>query len=139
MVARGAGRPTRVDQPTTQYKALSADTGGAYTFGEHVLAMDFPPHIHHRDDEGIYVLEGHLTAIVGDERLALGPGEFAFLPRGMPHSLTAVDGPPRLLFISTPGGFEHLMDDLTELLGEGLGPRSERWHAAEARHHWTLL
>lgn len=102
--------------------------------------MDFPPHIHHRDDEGLYVLEGHLTATVGGEPFSMGPGDFVFMPRGVPHALAGGSGPPpRLLFISTPGGFEHLMDDLTELMAEGSGPRSGAWHELEAKHGWTLL
>lgn len=139
-VGGGTGRPTRIEQPTTHYKALSVDTGGAYTFGEHVLAMDFPSHIHHREDEGLYVLEGQLTATVGDETFSLGPGDFVFMPKGVPHSLTGDSDPrPRLLFISTPGGFEHFMDDLIELTSQGLGPQSEQWRELEAKHDWTLL
>lgn len=139
-IPRGTSRPTRVEQPATHYKALSSDTSGAYTLGEHVLVVDFPPHIHHRDDEGLYVLEGQLAAAVGDERFSIGPGDFIFMPRGVPHALTGdSDPPPRLLFISTPGGFEHLMDDLIELVAEGSRPGSDAWNELEAKHAWTLL
>jgi mannose-6-phosphate isomerase-like protein (cupin superfamily) len=140
MVERGAGRRTRVEQAATQYKALSADTGGAYTLGEHVLTDDFPLHVHHREDEGLYVLEGRVAATVGADRFSLGPGDFVFMPKGVPHSLESESGtPPRLIFVSTPGGFEHFMDDITELAAEGHGPSSPEWRELEARHEWTLL
>lgn len=134
-VGRDDGRSTRVRQPTTQYKAVSADTGGVYTFAEHQLAIDFPLHIHHREDEGIYVLDGSLTAVGGEEQYTLGPGDFVFLPKGVPHSLTNNSDPAaRFVFVSTPGGFEHVMDDFVEAAMKGHGPGSPEWKLIEERH-----
>jgi mannose-6-phosphate isomerase-like protein (cupin superfamily) len=119
---------------------LSADTGGAYTFGEHRLTMDFPLHIHHREDEGIYVLEGSLTAVAGEEIYTLGPGDFAFLPKGIPHSLTNGSDPAaRFVFVSAPGGFEHVMDDFVEAAMNGHGPGSAEWKVIEERHGLRFL
>lgn len=134
-VGSGDGRATRVRQPMTQYKAVSADTGGVYTFAEHQLAIDFPLHIHHREDEGIYVLDGSLTAVAGEETYTLGPGDFVFLPKGVPHSLTNHSDPAaRFVFVSTPAGFEHLMDDFVEAAMNGHGPGSPEWKMIEERH-----
>jgi len=139
-VGRGEGQATRVRQPTTQYKAVSADTGGVYTFGEHELRLDFPLHVHHGEDEGIYVLAGTLTAVAGEETFVLGPGDFAFLPRGVPHSLTNHSEPAaRFVFVSTPGGFEHVMDDFVEAATNGHGPASPEWNAIEERHGLHFL
>lgn len=139
-VGHGDGRETRVRQPTTQYKAVSADTGGVYTFAEHRLANDFPLHVHHREDEGIYVLDGSMTAAVGDEAYTLGPGDFAFLPKGVPHSLTNKSEPAaRFVFVSAPGGFEHLMDDFVEAAMDGHGPGSPEWRVVEERHGLHFL
>ncbi len=139
-VGRGGGQSTRVPQPATQYKALSVDTGGAYTFAEHRLAIDFPLHVHHREDEGIYVLDGSLTAVVGEESFSLGPGDFVFLPRGVPHSLTNDSEPAaRFVFVSAPGGFEHLLDDFVEAAGNGHGPSSPEWREVEERHGLHFL
>lgn len=140
VVPSGEGRPTRVGQPSTQYKAVSEDTGGVYTFAEHQLSLDFPPHIHHREDEGIYMLEGSMTAAVGDESFDLGPGDFAFLPKGVAHSLTNRSDPPaRFVFVSAPGGFEHLMDDFVEAARNGHGPGSAQWQEIETRHALHFL
>lgn len=119
---------------------MSADTGGIYTFAEHLLAIDFPLHVHHREDEGIYVLEGSLTATVGDETYSLGPGDFVFLPRGIPHSLINTSEPEaRFVFVSAPGGFEHLMDDFVEAAMTGHSPGSPEWNAIEERHQLHFL
>jgi mannose-6-phosphate isomerase-like protein (cupin superfamily) len=139
-VGRGDGRETRVRQPTTQYKAVSADTAGVYTFAEHQLVLDFPLHVHRREDEGIYVLDGSMTAVVGEETFRLGVGDFAFLPRGVPHSLTNHSDPAaRFVFVSAPGGFEHLMDDFVEAAKSGYGPSSPEWKVLEDRHGLHFL
>ena len=140
VVGRGAGRPTRVDVPDTSFKALSADTGGAYTFGEHELTDAFPLHVHEREDEGIYVLEGRIAVAVGEESSVLDPGDFAFMPRGVPHSIAGASDPPvRFLFISTPGGFEHFMEDRAELLATGRGGSPSEWRQLLARHALRIL
>ena len=119
---------------------MSADTGGVYTFAEHRLDLDFPPHVHHREDEGIYVLEGEMTATVGDEAFRMGAGDFAFLPKGVPHSLSNHSDPPaRFVFVSAPGGFELLMDDFVEAARRGHGPGSPEWKAIEDRHELHFL
>lgn len=76
-------------------------TGGRYTFkttGEQtaggllqVLCSEprgaAPPlHVHHDTDETWYVLDGHVTVFVGDERFEAGPGDFALGPKGVPHT-----------------------------------------------------
>lgn len=46
-----------------------------------------PIHVHANDDETVYVIEGHLTAIVDGVVRTLSPGESMFLKRGIPHQL----------------------------------------------------
>ena len=41
--------------------------------------------------------------------LAAGPGDFAFGPRGVPHSYCVGPEGCRMLFIVTPAGFEELV------------------------------
>jgi quercetin dioxygenase-like cupin family protein len=64
-------------------------------------------HIHHREDEAFYVLEGEMTFHVGGERLATRAGSLVFLPRDVPHSFT-VDGTgeARVLQLASPPGIE---------------------------------
>jgi mannose-6-phosphate isomerase-like protein (cupin superfamily) len=61
-----------------------------------------PPHVHHRDDEAWYVLEGVLRVQVGDAVVEAGHGAGVFVPRGTPHTYwNAGTGPLRYLLVMT--------------------------------------
>ena len=90
-------------------KATAEMTGGAYGLVEAIgPAGSGPPlHVHHREDEAFWLLEGRLTVRCGDETFTAGPGSYTFLPRGVPHTFRVEgDQPARLLSICSPGGFE---------------------------------
>jgi quercetin dioxygenase-like cupin family protein len=90
-------------------KATSATTGGAYALMEaEAPAGSGPPlHVHHREDESFWVLEGVLTVWCGDDVFTAAPGSYVFLPREIPHTF-AVEGDrsARILSMATPGGLE---------------------------------
>ncbi len=71
--------------------------------------MAGPLHVHHREDEGFWILEGDVTFEVGDTTIEATAGDFAFGPRDIPHRYTVGDAGCRMLFIMTPGGFEELI------------------------------
>jgi quercetin dioxygenase-like cupin family protein len=71
--------------------------------------MEAPLHVHHRDDEAFWILEGTVTFKVGGASFDAGPGDFAFGPRGVPHRFTVGEGGCRMLMILTPGGLEDLV------------------------------
>jgi mannose-6-phosphate isomerase-like protein (cupin superfamily) len=90
-------------------KATAEETGGAFGLVEAIgPAGSSPPlHIHHREDEAFWLLEGRLTVRCGERTFTAGPGSFTLLPRGVPHTFRVEgDTPARLLSICTPGGFE---------------------------------
>jgi mannose-6-phosphate isomerase-like protein (cupin superfamily) len=91
-------------------KATKEQTGGHYTLVE-VLEPEGegPLHVHYREDEGFWVLEGQLTFEVGEETIKAGPGSFVFGPKDVPHRFTVESGPARLLFILSPAGFEEFV------------------------------
>ena len=90
-------------------RATAETTGGAFGLVEGLSPAGASPplHVHHGEDEAIFLLEGRLTVRCGEQTIAAGPGAFVFLPRGVPHSFV-VEGhaPARLLTLCTPGGFE---------------------------------
>ena len=90
-------------------KATVQSTNGAYGLLESLVRAGASPplHIHHREDEAFWVLEGSLTIRCGDETFQVGAGSYVFLPRGVPHTFR-VDGdtPARMLTLLTPGGGE---------------------------------
>jgi len=96
-----------------EVKASAADTAGAYTLVEITApaGLESPRHVHHREDEGFYVLDGSVTVQVGDETVELGAGRHAFGPRGIPHRFTIGPDGARMLWVLTPGGFEDLIDE----------------------------
>jgi quercetin dioxygenase-like cupin family protein len=71
-----------------------------------------PMHIHHAEDETLYVLEGQLAAYVGDDTFDAGPGDFVFMPRGVPHSYLVRSERARGLFAFSPGGFERFFVEM---------------------------
>jgi mannose-6-phosphate isomerase-like protein (cupin superfamily) len=90
-------------------KATAESTGGAFGLVESLLAPGFSPplHIHHREDETFYVLEGELTMKCGDRTFRAVAGAFVFLPREVPHTFVVEgDQPARMLTLLTPGGGE---------------------------------
>lgn len=75
--------------------------------------MTAPPrHIHHREDELWYVLDGHMTFYVGDDVHAAPTGALAFAPRGVVHTFTVDVEPTRVLVLATPSGFERFAMEL---------------------------
>ncbi len=89
--------------------ALSDETGGAFSVLMAVTSKTHepPPHMHHREHEGLFILEGELTAHVGRRNLHACAGDFVFLPRGIAHTFTVESAIVRMLVIATPGGLEH--------------------------------
>lgn len=96
-------------------RATAADTGGQMTIVEMTEPpnMEGPLHVHYREDEAFWVLEGNATIEVGDRVVQAGPGDYVFGPRNVPHRYTTGDAGCRLLFICTPGGFENLVRDMS--------------------------
>ena len=68
---------------------------------------DMPPlHVHRREDEIFYVLDGMLSLHLPDSSIELGPGEAAFAPRDVPHVYRVESETARWLGIAAPAGFE---------------------------------
>jgi mannose-6-phosphate isomerase-like protein (cupin superfamily) len=62
-----------------------------------------PLHVHHRDDEAWYVLEGKLGFRLGDEQVEASAGSAVLVPRGRPHTFwNPAPETARYLLIMTP-------------------------------------
>jgi mannose-6-phosphate isomerase-like protein (cupin superfamily) len=97
-------------------KATSDNTEGRFALVEAVAFQSTEPplHIHHREDEAWFVLDGHMTFYVGDDVLEAPSGSFVFAPRGIPHTFTVDVEPTRVLVFASPAGFEHFAVELGE-------------------------
>jgi len=68
---------------------------------------DMPPlHVHHRDDETFYVLDGTLTLFQPGAEIVLDAGSAFRAERGIPHAYRVESETARWLAISEPGGFD---------------------------------
>lgn len=105
----GEGDSTDFLGHTFTFKAGAADTAGAFSVIEIVQRRGGEPplHVHHREDEAFYLLDGEMTFHVGEKRLAATAGTFVFLPRDVAHTFTVDgDGEARVLQLSSPPGLE---------------------------------
>jgi mannose-6-phosphate isomerase-like protein (cupin superfamily) len=97
-------------------KATAEQTGGRYSVVV-ILAPDgygSVLHVHHREEEGFYILEGEMTFYVGQHIIKAHPGSYLFAPKYVPHAFSVEWGPARLLFIFSPGGLEGLIRQMGE-------------------------
>ncbi|HEY1689182.1 MAG TPA: quercetin 2,3-dioxygenase [Solirubrobacteraceae bacterium] len=91
------------------FKATAETTGGGFGLVEALAPPGSSPplHVHRREDESFWVLEGTLRIVCGERTFIAEPGSFAFLPRDVPHTFLVLgDAPARLLSLCAPGGFE---------------------------------
>ena len=86
----------------------TSDTNGAFSLFEATLVpgTEPPPHVHSREDELFYVLEGEFDVYVGEEVFNGKIGECIFLPRFKPHAFTIRSPRLRLLVLFAPAGVE---------------------------------
>jgi mannose-6-phosphate isomerase-like protein (cupin superfamily) len=126
--------PFRTPAPTEwstpwQVLADSTRTGGQLVVGEARL----PPHtsgpslhVHTREDESAYVVEGTLTVAVGEEMFEATPGEFVWLPRNVPHTFANRSSTPvRVVGAIVPGGLEGMFAEQAEYFASLTGPPDE--------------
>ncbi len=92
----------------TLLKATGETSGGQYSIAEVYATPEglVPLHVHHREDEAFYVLEGELTVEIGGAAYEAGPGSFVFGPRDVPHRYQVKSPSAKLLMIFSPAGFE---------------------------------
>jgi mannose-6-phosphate isomerase-like protein (cupin superfamily) len=91
-------------------KAGRTSTGGSLTLIESRARGGAPLHVHSREDECFYVVEGSITVRCGEDVFEAGPRSFVFLPRGIPHAWdVSGKGVATLLIIAVPAGFEDFL------------------------------
>ena len=88
--------------------AEAGETNAAYCLMEALLkpGNEPPPHVHSREDELFYVIEGNFDVYVGAELFTVSQGGCVFLPRLKPHAFIIRSHQLRLLTLFTPGGIE---------------------------------
>jgi quercetin dioxygenase-like cupin family protein len=113
--AAGEGETTWFFQNRMTLRATAEATGGAYGLVESWIAAGSSPplHVHRREDEAFYVLEGRVRFVCGDTEVLAGPGSYVFAPRDVPHTFVVEgDETAHVLTLLTPGGGERFFLDV---------------------------
>jgi quercetin dioxygenase-like cupin family protein len=95
--------------------ASGADTGGAFglTRVTQPAGTATPVHVHTREAEAFYLLDGTMTYRAGEQDHQLSPGSFIYLPAGVPHAFRVTStGPVQFLAIVAPAGLMTIYDEV---------------------------
>lgn len=123
IVARGKGRQgatLNIYGDSVSVKLGAGDTGGRYSLIEDVTPPGggTPLHVHHREDEGFYVLEGHYLFEANGERFEAETGDFVFVPRDVPHRFRNIGSAAGTMLLTLePGGLEVFFAELAAFEG----------------------
>ncbi len=132
------GKTVDLTSVGVRFMIWSAETGGQFSLVEHPIpprTLVAPLHLHTREDEYSYVLEGRLGALLGDDVVHAEAGDLVFKPRDQWHTFwSAGDGPCRILELIAPGGFESFFDELGALTAGNGEPPAEQLGALGARY-----
>jgi quercetin dioxygenase-like cupin family protein len=132
----------------SQVRLSGEQTGGAFSLAENLVRRGggSPVHVHDREDETFFVLDGELRVVVGEEGHTAGPGTVAVLPRRLRHAYVVISDTARFLTLHTPAGFERFVAEVGQpaealvLPPEPAGPPDlDALAATAARHHITIL
>ena len=135
----GAGRMIQGAGMTLKVGAGQSAVWSAFE-AEVVPGFDVGAHLHHNAEEIFYILDGELDLLAfeprtrtggdwrewqsasGERVMRGGPGSLMFVPAGCPHAFANPGTvPARMLFLVSPSGHEHYLDEIGELIGRG-GP-----------------
>ena len=127
----------------TWIKAGQHNTGGRLSLIEQIIPPGFesPWHVHRVEDESFYVIAGEMTVITGETRVRLGPGGYAFGPRGVPHGFRIEgDAAARILLITTGGGLaDFVAESSAPVDAAPVPPDLAALAAAAERHGMSIL
>jgi mannose-6-phosphate isomerase-like protein (cupin superfamily) len=97
-------------------KSTGATTGGRLAVVESWAPRGpaSPLHVHHREAEFFYVIEGELAVWVGGELFEAPEGSLVYGPPAVPHTFAITSDQARFLVLTQPTGFEDFLRDMSE-------------------------
>ncbi len=116
------GRTVAVVGDVYRSVATGEDTNGNYSLWEAIVPPGGgpPPHVHSREEEGFYVLEGEIRFTANGEWIVAKAGTFANMPVGTPHSFKNESSlPAKMLLSVAPAGLEQMFFEVGVPLAEG--------------------
>ena len=106
-------------------KAGVISTGGMFTCIESRTSGGAPRHVHTREDEYFYVVEGTLTVTVGDEISLVEKGGFVFLPRNITHEWDVVGDEATVLLMTVPAMLDTFLTEYHAAFSGGAEARKQ--------------
>ncbi|MBP2327969.1 quercetin dioxygenase-like cupin family protein [Kibdelosporangium banguiense] len=96
-------------------RAAAGDTNGAIAVVEERALRGYatPPHVHGREDETLFVIDGTLECTVDGVTGTVTAGSAVHLPRGRAHRFEVTSEKAHFLVIITPGGFEEFFQEVS--------------------------
>lgn len=116
------GRTIAVVGDVYRFLATGDDTKGKYAIWEAIVPPGGgpPPHVHSREEEGFYILDGQITFTINGEQIVATAGMFANMPVGTPHSFKNESLKPAKMLISVaPAGLEKMFFEVGVPLADG--------------------
>lgn len=117
-----SGRTIAVVGDVYRFLATGAETDGKYAQFEAIVPPGGgpPPHVHSREEEGFYILDGEITFQVGEESFVATAGMFANMPIGTLHSFrNDSKKPAKMLITVAPAGLEQMFFEFGVPVSQG--------------------
>jgi quercetin dioxygenase-like cupin family protein len=118
----GEGKTIALVGDVYRFLVTGEETDGKYALFEGIVSPGGgpPPHVHSREEEGFYVLEGEITFLIGAERVVATAGMFANMPVGTLHAFkNESDRPARMLVSVAPAGLEKMFFEAGQPVAAG--------------------
>ena len=146
VLGAGEGRSIWFLDALLTWKATEKVTGG-WELVEQLGPRGFGPplHLHNREAEGFYILDGEVSFTVHDREFLASAGTFVFVPPDTAHSFVVESPVARFLTFVTPPALESFLDELAQPAAARSLPPSgaevdiQRFDEAAARHGQKTL
>ena len=138
----GQGRVIRAFGDEIALLMTGKDTAGAYTAFVDTTPPGGgpPPHLHEREDEWFFVLEGVVSFFAEGRWHDVHPGDFVFAPRGAVHTFkNNTSRPTRMLVHAAPSGFEDFYAEAEQEFNRPGGPDFTRAIAIAAKYGIQIM
>ena len=144
VVVRGPGEGPATWAMGSLFERMASgqETGGAFdmTLATQPPGTAPPLHVHTREAEAFYVLEGTMDYQAGEELHHLAAGSFIYLPRGVPHAFRITGTTPlRFLSLVAPAGLMDLYDEVGMAAAERRLPGSDGLSIEEEVPRWIEI
>lgn len=125
MTSNSANKSFWVVGDSVKFIATGEDTGGQYDLFDAYVPPNVgtTPHIHLKQDEGFYILDGQVEFQLDDTTFTATPGTFVNVPKGHIHAYRNLGTEPaRMMVQGVPSGLDKLIEDTSRPYSDPASP-----------------